>query len=1187
VIYSCCDENGQTRKNAVLTNPTGITATPVVEAAGSGYALGDVLTIVQTNSGENATVDVTAVSASGGVTEVSLSQSGTNYSTAIGVATSGGKGSGCTLNISATPNGIDYLEVLDHDAIALNSPRQRTLLVHCLRPVPTNLTSNNILITGGESITGITADWVAPASAPPVNLTNTLEQQYFEALSDSTNVLIVRTHVAGDFSPYTLRLVNNASQASEDPIELTEVLTGFDPQLAEIEFSFKVECGQNFDCSPAAANCTLPQVTPPSINYLAKDYGSFRQIILDRLSQLLPGWTGTNEADFGVALAELIAFVGDRLSYWQDAIATEAYLETARSRVSLRRHALLVDYHVHDGCDARVWVQVQVEGDSGTAITVPAGAIGFCTAVPGVTLNAGSTAADLQAALLKGVQFFEPMQAASLYPEHNQMYFYTWQETNCCLPQAATEATLQGTYENLHPGDVLIFQEVKGPQTGDPADADIRHRCAVRLTQVATQDASGNLLVDALFDELGNAIQSPAQTPMPVTEIQWSEDDALPFPVCISSSYLDDSGDENSVTDVSVALGNIVLADHGLSLTNVSLGTVPPPQIYIPPDPAADRCQSTSPSPIPTPFRPQLPDTGSGDLLTQQVPLPEAGIPVTPSVVNLSPTRFVNLTDAKGSVCFMVQATNPASWPQYLGLVVKQNQKNAANFDLSVVYNPPRGAAGTPVQVVLENFVNLSLNKSNANYAPVQINSFSQLIQVPSSYSPPTTPPAGFPTTPTILPNSGSVNLQDDSSPPVTYLVVEAASQVNWPAFFGVLAQPVTTPNAFNLVIVYDPLSGGVGVRAPVTVEQFSDVTLASVATQFSSKLVHNVASFDQLPNPSLSAYDLMNYDPSDAVPAITLAGTLNGMTTSWTAEQDLLESGELDQVFVVEVESDGTTILRFGDNTNGLAPAPQTSFSGNYRVGNGTAGNIGAESLQLNPARTQIPGIQGCSNPLPAVGGTDPETNDQIRRRAPQAFLTQERAITMADYQNMTKANPNVDSAVATLRWTGSWYTVFVAAEPKGGGDLTSTLQTSLTQSLAQYRLAGQDLALQSPQYVSLEIELQVCVDPNYFQSKVQQSLLQVLGNQILPNGQKGVFYPDNFTFGQTVYLSPVYAAGRGVAGVVSVVATKFQPQGINTAQYLQTGEIKLGSLQIARLENDPNYPDHGQLSLIMSGGK
>jgi len=137
------------------------------------------------------------------------------------------------------------------------------------------------------------------------------------------------------------------------------------------------------------------------------------------------------------------------------------------------------------------------------------------------------------------------------------------------------------------------------------------------------------------------------------------------------------------------------------------------------------------------------------------------------------------------------------------------------------------------------------------------------------------------------------------------------------------------------------------------------------------------------------------------------------------------------------------------------------------------------------------------------------------------------------------------------------------------------------------RYRLAGQDIQLESPQYVPLDIELTVCVDPTYFQADVRESLLQVLGNQILPNGQKGLFYPDNFTFGQTVYLSPIYAAARSVAGVQSVTATVFQPQGMPDQGFLANGEIPLGPFQIARMDNDPSLPDHGQLKLTMQGGK
>jgi hypothetical protein len=1063
-----------------------------------------------------------------------------------------------------TLNGIDYLEV----------PDQQTLRVYCLKPlpVPFAFTPANVTIEGGESITAIAVASVAQAT-------------------DAANVLVVKTNRPGDFSTYVLRLVNSAAQAAGDPFDVTEVLTGFDPQLAQVQFSFKVECGPDFDCGAPPAVCSQTQPPAPPINYLAKDYGSFRTLILDRLNQLLPAWGGVSEADLGIALAELIASQADYLSYRQDAIATEAYLETARSRVSLRRHALLVDYHVHDGCNARTWIQLQVAGNPGEEVFLDHSRTRFYSYAPGMPSNL-AVAGNEEAALLSGVQVFEPMQDALLYPEHNQMLFYTWGDTGCCLPKGALEATLNGSYPNLQPGDLLIFQTMIGAQTGNPADADLRHRCAVRLTQVATQDANGHPLVDPLFDHTGNAITNPAtQTPAPVTEIQWSQDDALPFPVCISSEYLDSNGDRQTVTSVSVAFGNVVLADHGLSISGKTLGTVPEPKLYYPTSTAADHCQPTAPSPLPVRFRPAIPDSP----LTQAVPLPLAGSPVTSSVVLLAGTGSVNLTDSNGFVCLTVQAVNSFAWPQFFGVTVRQNQTTPANFDLAVTYNPSGGAAGIQTEVTLENLTNLSLKPTDPNYVAIRINALSRLIQVPSSYVPPTAAPAGFAATPTMLPNTGTVTLSDLSNPAVAYLTLQPTSPAGWLPAFGVLAQGnQREPSVFNLAVVYDPPSGGVGVTLPVTVEQFTNVSLATIADQFTSgSTLVAVKSFAQAPNPGLSAYDLMNFDPSEAVPVIALKGTLDG-TFPWSPEQDLLGSAESDRDFVVEVESDGTATLRFAtpsdpgsapDNSNGMIPDSGTVFVAGYRVGNGTAGNVGAESLVYLAASDAR--IQSCINPLPATGGTDPETNDQIRRRAPQAFLTQERSVIMTDYEAIAETNPQVDQAVASLRWTGSWYSVFIAVEPAGGGNLTSTLQKTLQASVERYRLAGQDLKLESPQYVSLQITLQVCVDPDYFQSDVEQSLMQVLGSRILPNGQKGLFYPDNFTFGQSVYLSPVYAAARSVPGVILVTATQFQPQGVNSTQYLSAGRIKLGSLQVARLDNDPSYPDHGQLILLMQGGK
>ena len=83
-------------------------------------------------------------------------------------------------------------------------------------------------------------------------------------------------------------------------------------------------------CPPAAD----PE---PPIDYLAKDYESFRQALLDLVPSRVPQWTDRHEADLGVALVELLAYVGDQLSYYQDAVANEEFLETARRRSSVRR----------------------------------------------------------------------------------------------------------------------------------------------------------------------------------------------------------------------------------------------------------------------------------------------------------------------------------------------------------------------------------------------------------------------------------------------------------------------------------------------------------------------------------------------------------------------------------------------------------------------------------------------------------------------------------------------------------------------------------------------------------------------------------------------------------------------------------------------------------------------------------
>jgi hypothetical protein len=434
-----------------------------------------------------------------------------------------------------------------------------------------------------------------------------------------------------------------------------------------------------------------------------------------------------------------------------------------------------------------------------------------------------------------------------------------------------------------------------------------------------------------------------------------------------------------------------------------------------------------------------------------------------------------------------------------------------------------------------------------------------------------------------MLTNTGTVNLEDASH--ATWLEVQATNPLGWPPLFGVVAQEqLTQQDVFNLLLLYNPASGAVGVTLPVIVEQFNNVSLANIAgtINVAASLI-TVQSFESAPNPSLSASALMNYGASAATPAIHLRSDYDGQKQKWEVAPDLLAASADDLRFVVEIDTDATAYLRFGDGTNGKLPEVGMSFDAHYRIGNGTAGNVGADSLtNMTPSN-----LGACSNPLPAMGGIDPETNAQIRRRAPQAFMTQERAVTMSDYVSAAELNPQIEDAYAVARWTGSWYTVFVTAEPLNNAAWTKSLQRSLTKKLNAYRLIGQDIAVEPPDYVSLTIELAICVDPAYFQLDVKKALLQALGSGTLANGQAAYFAPQQFELGQAVYLSPIYAAARAVAGVQTVLAKVFEPQGMNTQQYLQQGYIPMGAFQVARLANDPSLPANGRLTLLMQGGK
>ena len=78
------------------------------------------------------------------------------------------------------------------------------------------------------------------------------------------------------------------------------------------------------------------------------------------MAQRVPGWKSTSEADHDQVLIDLFAAAADELSDYQDRVLGEAYLATTRKRVSLARHARLLDYHLHEGNQSSTWLALEI-----------------------------------------------------------------------------------------------------------------------------------------------------------------------------------------------------------------------------------------------------------------------------------------------------------------------------------------------------------------------------------------------------------------------------------------------------------------------------------------------------------------------------------------------------------------------------------------------------------------------------------------------------------------------------------------------------------------------------------------------------------------------------------------------------------------------------------------------------------
>ena len=334
----------------------------------------------------------------------------------------------------------------------------------------------------------------------------------------------------GDYSRYTLTILE----------------PGFDPIFATLQFRFRPGCF-SANCKPLPI--FSPAVTEPAIDYLAKDYDSFRHTLIAAMMQRVPNWQATTEASLDVVLLDLFSAAADELSNYQDRVMQEAYWPTAQKRISLRRHARLMDYFPYEGNQSSTVLALNFPGTTG------------------YTLNAGTAACTGAFPPQADASAFVVSADASIDPLFSSLQLYTWSDAIPSLAKGATSADLAfssaanalNAQNLIRDGKIqrLLVQEWLNPATGQAAGADPTKRQVVQL--IGAKAASDPLTGDA------------------VLHVTWSDTDALTDTYCF---VVDVNG--LRVPDISLFHGNLVDVVQGTKqeFQYVSPGTPLSPGMY-------------------------------------------------------------------------------------------------------------------------------------------------------------------------------------------------------------------------------------------------------------------------------------------------------------------------------------------------------------------------------------------------------------------------------------------------------------------------------------------------------------------------------------------------------------------------------------------------------------------------------
>jgi len=261
---------------------------------------------------------------------------------------------------------------------------------------------------------------------------------------------------------------------------------------------------------------------------------------------------------------------------------------------------------------------------------------------------------------------------------------------------------------------------------------------------------------------------------------------------------------------------------------------------------------------------------------------------------------------------------------------------------------------------------------------------------------------------------------------------------------------------------------------------------------------------------------------------------------------------GSQDVGSLCDFDVDASLVGRIGDFINnlsmGVTLSPSTTVFISYRVGGGSSTNLGPNVLTtvtnaettVNGSDTQINRAVKSSltvnNPLPALGGKNEPSVEEIRNLVRYNFSAQERCVTIKDYQSriaLMDGEFGVPFRVGVMENQNKISVYILSLDIDGSltNTSTSTLRDNIARYLSDYRMMNDYVEVTNGKVINLAFEVGLYIDKEFASAQIISEVIQAI---------QTYFDIDNWDMGKNIYMSQLIENINNVGGVLNVMELK-----------------------------------------------